>query len=160
MVLGLALAFVNSGCYLIKLHRVDNFLLYLFIIIFLIWRVNTCPNNCSGRGECRVGNSTASVYCECEVNWKGDACDIPYCQNDCGYPERGQCQEKTCICKAGWQGELASLEHCFGFIFINHVLPWIKCFIKLTSWVSYFNHLSRKFFCVNWAVALLTASWP
>uniref|UniRef100_A0A3B5L4M9 Attractin n=1 Tax=Xiphophorus couchianus TaxID=32473 RepID=A0A3B5L4M9_9TELE len=68
------------------------------------YRVNTCPNNCSGRGECRVGNSTASVYCECEANWKGEACDIPYCLDDCGYPERGRCQGKSCICKAGWQG--------------------------------------------------------
>ncbi|XP_043998688.1 attractin isoform X1 [Gambusia affinis] len=68
------------------------------------YRVNTCPNNCSGRGECRVGNSTTSVYCECEANWKGEACDIPYCLDDCGYPERGRCQGQSCICKAGWQG--------------------------------------------------------
>lgn len=69
-------------------------------------RVNTCPNNCSGRGECRVGNSTSSIYCECEANWKGPACDVPYCQADCGEPNRGLCQGKSCICKAGWQGKL------------------------------------------------------
>ncbi|KAM4724146.1 attractin [Anableps anableps] len=74
------------------------------------YRVNTCPNNCSGRGECRVGNSTASVYCECEANWKGEACDIPYCLDDCGYPERGRCQGKTCICKAEWQGPDCSVS--------------------------------------------------
>ncbi|XP_014878047.1 attractin, partial [Poecilia latipinna] len=74
------------------------------------YRVNTCPNNCSGRGECRVGNSTTSVYCECEANWKGEACDIPYCLDDCGYPERGHCQGKSCICKAEWQGPDCSVS--------------------------------------------------
>lgn len=63
-----------------------------------------CPNNCSGRGECRVGNSTASVRCECEANWKGPACDVPYCLADCGFPERGSCQNQTCLCQSGWQG--------------------------------------------------------
>lgn len=73
---------------------------------FVSVRVNTCPNNCSSRGECRVGNNTASVYCECEDNWKGEACDVPYCLSDCGHPERGRCQDKTCLCVAGWQGGL------------------------------------------------------
>ncbi|XP_024117961.1 attractin isoform X1 [Oryzias melastigma] len=73
------------------------------------YRVNTCPNNCSGRGECRVGNSTASVYCECEANWKGDACDVPYCQDNCGYPDRGLCQGQACVCEPGWQGPECSV---------------------------------------------------
>lgn len=67
-------------------------------------RVNSCPNNCSGRGECLVNNSTGAVYCDCEDNWKGAACDVPYCLADCGFPERGQCQGKVCVCNTGWQG--------------------------------------------------------
>lgn len=72
-----------------------------------------CPNNCSGRGECHVGNSTASVYCECEANWKGPACDVPYCLADCGFPERGRCEDKTCLCESGWQGGPLSSD-CHG----------------------------------------------
>uniref|UniRef100_A0A673IQE1 Attractin-like n=1 Tax=Sinocyclocheilus rhinocerous TaxID=307959 RepID=A0A673IQE1_9TELE len=69
-------------------------------------RLNMCPNNCSDRGECRVGNSSDSVQCECEVGWKGEACDVPYCSSDCGSPLRGRCDSaaKRCQCKPGWQG--------------------------------------------------------
>uniref|UniRef100_A0A673IJ06 Attractin-like n=1 Tax=Sinocyclocheilus rhinocerous TaxID=307959 RepID=A0A673IJ06_9TELE len=70
------------------------------------YRLNMCPNNCSDRGECRVGNSSDSVQCECEVGWKGEACDVPYCSSDCGSPLRGRCDSaaKRCQCKPGWQG--------------------------------------------------------
>ncbi|XP_056327455.1 attractin [Danio aesculapii] len=70
------------------------------------FRLNTCPNNCSDRGECRVGNSSESVQCVCEDGWKGEACDVPYCSSDCGFPLRGQCNNSTkrCLCKPGWQG--------------------------------------------------------
>uniref|UniRef100_A0A8C5IAJ7 Attractin n=1 Tax=Gouania willdenowi TaxID=441366 RepID=A0A8C5IAJ7_GOUWI len=78
------------------------------------YRVNSCPNNCSGRGECRASNYTGSVHCVCEDNWKGEACDVPYCIDNCGFPERGQCRGKTCVCGAGWQGELAPpQQHSF-----------------------------------------------
>ncbi|XP_048060135.1 attractin isoform X1 [Megalobrama amblycephala] len=70
------------------------------------YRLNTCPNNCSDRGECRVGNSSESVQCICEDGWKGEACDVPYCSSDCGFPLRGQCENggKRCQCRPGWQG--------------------------------------------------------
>ncbi|XP_035273051.1 attractin isoform X1 [Anguilla anguilla] len=76
------------------------------------YRINSCPNNCSGHGECRVGGTSDSVYCECEGQWKGEACDVPYCAWDCGYPERGVCQPngtKGCLCQPGWQGPDCSI---------------------------------------------------
>ncbi|CAG01262.1 unnamed protein product, partial [Tetraodon nigroviridis] len=74
------------------------------------YRLNMCPNNCSGRGECVLGNSSASVSCQCQANWKGPACDVPYCLDDCGFPERGRCQDKTCLCQSGWQGPDCSVS--------------------------------------------------
>ncbi|KAJ0062934.1 hypothetical protein NL108_009424 [Boleophthalmus pectinirostris] len=74
------------------------------------YRVNTCPNNCSGHGECRLANSTGAVICECEDNWKGEACDVPYCEANCGYPDRGHCLGKNCICNTGWQGPDCSVS--------------------------------------------------
>lgn len=96
-------------------------------------RVNACPNNCSGRGECRLGNSTASVYCECEANWKGDACDVPYCQDSCGYPDRGHCQGQACVCEAGWQGERTVQQPHFDLGFRNTKLSskWSWASLKL-----------------------------
>ncbi|KAI2657688.1 Attractin [Labeo rohita] len=71
--------------------------------------LNTCPSNCSDRGECRVGNSSDSVQCVCEDGWKGEACDVPYCFSDCGFPLRGQCDTaaKRCQCKPGWQANVS-----------------------------------------------------
>uniref|UniRef100_A0A8C7UEX5 Attractin-like protein 1 n=2 Tax=Oncorhynchus mykiss TaxID=8022 RepID=A0A8C7UEX5_ONCMY len=72
------------------------------------YSVNSCPNNCSSHGKCSTGNSIASrVYCECEKYWKGEACDIPYCRNNCGSPDQGYCDltgEKSCVCNDSWQG--------------------------------------------------------
>lgn len=73
---------------------------------FPFLRINMCPNNCSGRGVCRLANSSDVVQCECEEGWKGDACDVPYCASNCGYPVRGRCQisDKRCLCNPDWQG--------------------------------------------------------
>ncbi|XP_009978010.1 PREDICTED: attractin-like, partial [Tauraco erythrolophus] len=73
----------------------------------ITYNFNMCPNNCSGRGECKLKNSSDALECECAKYWKGEACDIPYCTDDCGAPERGHCSfndTKTCLCSAGWQG--------------------------------------------------------
>uniref|UniRef100_A0A8C9QUL9 EGF-like domain-containing protein n=1 Tax=Spermophilus dauricus TaxID=99837 RepID=A0A8C9QUL9_SPEDA len=57
----------------------------------ITYNFDMCPNNCSGRGECKTSNSSGSVECECSENWKGDSCDIPYCINNCGFPHQGIC---------------------------------------------------------------------
>ncbi|KAJ8359892.1 hypothetical protein SKAU_G00164170 [Synaphobranchus kaupii] len=79
----------------------------------IFYSINSCPNNCSGHGKCATGNSISSrVYCECDKYWKGEACDIPYCRNNCGSPDRGYCDltgEKLCVCNDSWQGPDCSL---------------------------------------------------
>uniref|UniRef100_A0A668APG4 Attractin like 1 n=1 Tax=Myripristis murdjan TaxID=586833 RepID=A0A668APG4_9TELE len=79
----------------------------------IFYSINSCPNNCSGHGKCTTGNSIASrVYCECDKYWKGEACDIPYCRNNCGSPDHGYCDltgEKLCVCNDSWQGPDCSL---------------------------------------------------
>uniref|UniRef100_A0AAY4AY35 Attractin-like protein 1 n=1 Tax=Denticeps clupeoides TaxID=299321 RepID=A0AAY4AY35_9TELE len=79
----------------------------------IFYSINSCPNNCSGHGKCTSGNSIASrVYCECDEYWKGEACDIPYCRNNCGSPGHGYCDltgEKLCVCNDSWQGPDCSL---------------------------------------------------
>ncbi|KAM9772814.1 attractin-like protein 1 [Syngnathus typhle] len=80
----------------------------------IFYSINSCPSNCSGHGKCTPGNSAASrVYCECDKYWKGEACDIPYCRNNCGSPDRGYCDltgEKLCVCNDSWQGPDCSLS--------------------------------------------------
>uniref|UniRef100_A0AAR2J9J2 Attractin-like 1a n=1 Tax=Pygocentrus nattereri TaxID=42514 RepID=A0AAR2J9J2_PYGNA len=79
----------------------------------IIYSVNSCPNNCSAHGKCAAGDSISGyVNCECDKYWKGEACDIPYCWNDCGGPDHGYCDltgEKLCICHNSWQGPDCSL---------------------------------------------------
>ncbi|XP_039607868.1 attractin isoform X1 [Polypterus senegalus] len=75
------------------------------------YRINSCPNNCSDQGLCLLNDTTKEVFCQCKENWKGEACDIPYCIEDCGTPDRGICANisKRCLCNSGWQGPDCSI---------------------------------------------------
>ncbi|CAL8254265.1 unnamed protein product [Lota lota] len=79
----------------------------------IAYSINSCPNNCSGHGRCSTANSVSGrMYCECEDYWKGEACHVPYCRQDCGSPGRGYCDltgEKLCVCNDSWQGPDCSL---------------------------------------------------
>uniref|UniRef100_A0A2R8ZWK9 Attractin n=1 Tax=Pan paniscus TaxID=9597 RepID=A0A2R8ZWK9_PANPA len=73
----------------------------------ITYSFDMCPNNCSGRGECKISNSSDTVECECSENWKGEACDIPHCTDNCGFPHRGICNSsdvRGCSCFSDWQG--------------------------------------------------------
>uniref|UniRef100_A0A8C4GLF4 Attractin-like 1a n=1 Tax=Dicentrarchus labrax TaxID=13489 RepID=A0A8C4GLF4_DICLA len=80
----------------------------------IAYSINSCPNNCSGHGRCSTANSVSGrVYCECEEYWKGEACNIPYCRDNCGSPDHGYCDltgEKLCVCNDSWQGPDCSLS--------------------------------------------------
>ncbi|XP_066535250.1 attractin-like protein 1 [Hoplias malabaricus] len=81
----------------------------------IVYSINSCPNNCSAHGKCMVGDSNSgsvALHCKCEEFWKGEACNIPYCESDCSGPEHGYCElagEKFCICNSRWQGSDCSL---------------------------------------------------
>ncbi len=121
-------------------------------------RLNTCPNNCSDRGECRVGNSSDSVQCVCEDNWKGEGCDVPYCSSDCGFPLRGQCNSvaKHCQCKPGWQGKL-SLRSSIGMT----VSYWTIMLLTESSFMNIYDAFHDCILRVNLVTIITHCShWP
>uniref|UniRef100_A0A4W3I8I9 Attractin like 1 n=1 Tax=Callorhinchus milii TaxID=7868 RepID=A0A4W3I8I9_CALMI len=78
----------------------------------IFYSINSCPNNCSSHGKCVTGSTMGRVFCECDNYWKGEACDIPYCKDNCGSPDHGYCDltgEKLCVCNDSWQGPDCSL---------------------------------------------------
>ncbi|XP_033836080.1 attractin-like protein 1 [Periophthalmus magnuspinnatus] len=103
------------------------------------YSLNSCPNNCSGHGRCRVLSAgTGRVYCDCEEHWKGEACHIPYCPNNCGSPDHGYCDltgEKLCVCNDSWQGPDCSLPVPSADAFWQ--LPSVKPFPQSLSRASH-----------------------
>jgi len=66
----------------------------------------SCPNNCSGNGECTLGDT--GVICSCASGWEGNDCSAGQCINNCN--GNGECVLEegvgngTCYCSAGWSG--------------------------------------------------------
>ncbi|GCB70141.1 hypothetical protein scyTo_0012556 [Scyliorhinus torazame] len=78
----------------------------------ITYNINSCPNNCSGHGECQEDTDNSTVHCVCSEYWKGESCDVPYCRDNCGYPIHGKCDlndTKACLCNDDWQGPDCSL---------------------------------------------------
>mmetsp|Transcript_21834 Transcript_21834/g.30531 ORF Transcript_21834/g.30531 Transcript_21834/m.30531 type:complete len:416 (-) Transcript_21834:43-1290(-) len=80
----------------------------------------TCPNLCSGRGNCKSGK------CECASGWTGDDCSEEVCPNSCS--GHGDCTSKGCNCDDGWESNDCSKEASNGGLSTGGVVA-----ITLTS---------------------------
>lgn len=129
-----------------------------WIFSHCFYSFDMCPNNCSGRGECKISNSSNIVQCECSENWKGEACDIPHCVNNCGFPHRGICNSsdiKGCSCFPEWQGRSfflfsSNLRYIPSLINCRLVLVSIPFMLVKDQVVFRFSHLF---------IGLLTNLW-
>merc|ERR1719502_1794558 len=82
----------------------------------------SCPNHCSGRGECDQIGVDAAV-CRCQPGYGGADCSLRVCPNDCS--GHGHCRAPsheplsvqhawapTCECHSGFTGFDCSLRAC------------------------------------------------
>ncbi|XP_022179145.1 teneurin-m isoform X3 [Myzus persicae] len=63
----------------------------------------SCPNGCSGKGECMVG------HCQCNAGFSGDDCSDSVCPVLCS--QRGEYINGECQCNPGWKGKECNLRH-------------------------------------------------
>ncbi|XP_025201186.1 teneurin-m isoform X2 [Melanaphis sacchari] len=63
----------------------------------------SCPNGCSGKGECMVG------HCQCNPGFSGDDCSDSVCPVLCS--QRGEYINGECQCNPGWKGKECNLRH-------------------------------------------------
>ncbi|XP_050443334.1 teneurin-m isoform X2 [Adelges cooleyi] len=63
----------------------------------------SCPNGCSGKGECLLG------HCKCNPGFGGDDCSDSVCPVLCS--QRGEYINGECQCNPGWKGKECNMRH-------------------------------------------------
>ncbi|XP_050525472.1 teneurin-m isoform X5 [Daktulosphaira vitifoliae] len=63
----------------------------------------SCPNGCSGKGECLLG------HCQCNPGFGGDDCSDSVCPVLCS--QRGEYINGECQCNPGWKGKECNMRH-------------------------------------------------
>ncbi|CAK1544761.1 unnamed protein product [Leptosia nina] len=74
-----------------------------FIAMLADYLTHSCPNGCSGKGECLMG------HCQCQPGFGGDDCSESVCPVLCS--QRGEYINGECQCNPGWKGKECSLRH-------------------------------------------------
>lgn len=69
------------------------------------YRVDGCPNDCSGQGQCTGG------VCVCNAGWQGDLCNTATCKCENG----GQCKVGGCECPDGFTGDNCEIDTLFNW---------------------------------------------